>query len=333
MRICAVALGWLAIAQDAPQPERKAPPAATRYAAAISKVQPEYTPEARAAGLQGSVILYAEVSPAGEVQNAEVIQGLGLGLDEKAIEAVRQWRFQPLMADGKPIRSAQSVEVRFLLSPAGSWRIARAGYRVTVPRGERVGQISRPFLNQYTSPEKQCLSERGTVIVEMQISKQGKPSQIRLVAEYGEGAGQAVTQVVPAWRFQPGLADGKVHEASGTLEMECRAAGAFGDHGEDIDLAQVLQVGKGASPPKVLYKVDPDYSEEARKARYMGTVVFSLVVDASGHATHIRVVRSLGPGLDQKAMEAITRWRFTPGMRDGAPVATWANIEVNFRLL
>jgi TonB family protein len=91
--------------------------------------------------------------------------------------------------------------------------------------------------------------------------------------------------------------------------------------------------GGGVSAPVVLYKVDPEYSEEARKAKYSGTVVLQLVVDSSGKAQNIHVVRSLGLGLDEKAIEAVNKWKFRPGYKGGQPVAVQATIEVNFRLL
>jgi protein TonB len=95
----------------------------------------------------------------------------------------------------------------------------------------------------------------------------------------------------------------------------------------------VFRVGGGVSAPVVLFKVDPEYSEEARKAKYSGTVVLQLVVDAAGKAQNIKVVRSLGLGLDEKAIEAVNKWKFRPGYRNGAPVPVLATIEVNFRLL
>jgi TonB family protein len=95
----------------------------------------------------------------------------------------------------------------------------------------------------------------------------------------------------------------------------------------------VYRVGGGVSPPSVLYKVDPDYSAEALRAKLSGSVMISLVVDSDGRARNIRVVRGLGLGLDGKAAEAVARWRFRPGTKDGYPVSVQATIEVNFRLL
>lgn len=93
------------------------------------------------------------------------------------------------------------------------------------------------------------------------------------------------------------------------------------------------RIGGGVSPPTVIYKVEPEYSEEARKAKFQGTVVLFIVVDEHGNPRDLKVIRPLGLGLDQKAIEAVEKWRFNPGKKDGKPVAVQATIEVNFRLL
>jgi TonB family protein len=94
----------------------------------------------------------------------------------------------------------------------------------------------------------------------------------------------------------------------------------------------VFKVGGGVSGPKPVYAPDPDYSEEARKAKYQGVCVLWLVVGPDGKPRDIRVARTLGLGLDEKAIEAVKTWRFEPGMKDGKPVATMVNVEVTFHL-
>jgi protein TonB len=93
-----------------------------------------------------------------------------------------------------------------------------------------------------------------------------------------------------------------------------------------------FRVGGGVSAPKVIYEPDPEYSEEARKAKYQGVCVVQLVVGTDGRPHDIKVQRSLGLGLDEKAIEAVNLWKFEPGMKDGNPVATIINVEVQFRL-
>src|ERR1700688_4733253 len=93
-----------------------------------------------------------------------------------------------------------------------------------------------------------------------------------------------------------------------------------------------FKVGGGVSAPKAIYSPDPEYSEEARKVKHMGTVVLWLVVGPDGKPRDIKVLRTLGLGLDEKAIEAVKNWRFEPALKDGKPVAVQINVEVNFHL-
>jgi TonB family protein len=92
------------------------------------------------------------------------------------------------------------------------------------------------------------------------------------------------------------------------------------------------RIGGGVSAPRAIYDPDPEYSDEARKAKYQGVVVLWVVVGADGTPKDIRISRSLGMGLDERAVEAVRRWRFEPARKDGRPVAVQLNIEVTFRL-
>ncbi len=94
----------------------------------------------------------------------------------------------------------------------------------------------------------------------------------------------------------------------------------------------VFRIGKGVTPPRVIYQTDPEFSEEARKAKYQGTCVLGLVVDANGRPTAIRVLSALGMGLDEKAIESVKNWKFEPGKKDGHDVAVEIAVEVDFHL-
>ena len=94
----------------------------------------------------------------------------------------------------------------------------------------------------------------------------------------------------------------------------------------------VFRVGGGVSAPKPVFSPDPEYSEEARKAKYQGTVVLGLVVGPDGRPRDMKVLRSLGLGLDEKAIEAVKNWRFEPAVKDNKPVAVYISVEVDFRL-
>ena len=91
-------------------------------------------------------------------------------------------------------------------------------------------------------------------------------------------------------------------------------------------------LGGRVTAPREIYNPDPEYSEEARKAKQQGIVVLSLIVDSDGRPRDIHVVRSLGMGLDEKAIEALRKWRFEPARKGGIAVAMRVDVEVSFRL-
>lgn len=94
----------------------------------------------------------------------------------------------------------------------------------------------------------------------------------------------------------------------------------------------ILKVGMGVTPPVAVYSPEPSYSEEALKAKYQGTVVLTIVVGADGAVKQAAVVRSLGMGLDENAIETVRTWRFNPATRCGKAVAVEVSVEIAFEL-
>jgi TonB family protein len=94
----------------------------------------------------------------------------------------------------------------------------------------------------------------------------------------------------------------------------------------------IYHVGGGVAAPQLLFAPDPEFSEEARRAKFQGVCVVSLVVDAQGNPQRVQVVRHLGMGLDQKALAAVKQYRFKPATLQGKPVPVEVNIEVTFRI-
>lgn len=95
---------------------------------------------------------------------------------------------------------------------------------------------------------------------------------------------------------------------------------------------RVYKVDEGVTPPRLIHKVEPAYTEEARDAKIEGTVVLKVEITKEGRAENIVLKKSLDPGLDLNAIEALRQWRFEPGTIDGRPVRVLATVEVNFRL-
>jgi TonB family protein len=105
--------------------------------------------------------------------------------------------------------------------------------------------------------------------------------------------------------------------------------------GSDASVLTVLDYrrqGKEIIPPRLIYSVQPAYTDDARRRKFNGICVLNMIVDTSGYPTHIRIPRSLDPGLDLNAIIATSQYRFTPAMYNGHPVPVAINIEVNYRI-
>jgi protein TonB len=103
--------------------------------------------------------------------------------------------------------------------------------------------------------------------------------------------------------------------------------GEGGGYGDGL-----YHVGGGVAPPQLIYAVDPEFSDEARRAKFQGICVVTLIVDSQGNPQRVRVVSHLGMGLDQKAVDAVRQYKFKPATLQGRPVPVEVNVEVNFRI-
>jgi TonB family protein len=95
----------------------------------------------------------------------------------------------------------------------------------------------------------------------------------------------------------------------------------------------IFGLGQVSTLPALLIKVEPEYSEQARQAKFQGTVLLRVIIDEKGFPRQISVIRPLGMQLDEKAIEAVKHWRFKPATKDGKAVPVEATVEVKFRLL
>lgn len=131
------------------------------------------------------------------------------------------------------------------------------------------------------------------------------------------------------------IANAKSGDTSTAMQQRAEAAQIQAKQAPSNTAEPVLRAGRDIAPPRIVSKIDPGYSDEARKIHYSGTVLLSVIVTPDGSPKNINVLMPLGAGLDEKAVDAVNQWRFQPGTRktDGQPVPVQATIEVNFRLL
>ncbi len=141
---------------------------------------------------------------------------------------------------------------------------------------------------------------------------------------------QAAMEAVQKYRYRPTLLNGEPVEVETEIHVPFTLPGAGAPQSETRSLPQL--VGAGDQIPVPIHKVEPGLTPEARAARVRGTVVLEILIDEEGLVREAKVLRGLGLGLDEKAIEAVSQWKFKPALRDRKPIAVRANVEMNFRV-
>src|SRR3954453_4895051 len=191
------------------------------------------------------------------------------------------------------------------------------------------GHLPKPAMEQITPPEVVIRNEHPKLTAEPTVVM---PPQVKLASNNPPNLGDPKSPVIggpPSNGVGSGAGIGS--GAGGGI-----GSGTGGGVGPGIGGGYgggVFRPGVGGvTAPRAIYKPDPEYSEEARKAKSQGAVVLDLIVDASGRPRGLKGQRGLGMGLDEKALEAVRTWKFEPAEKAGKPVAVAISVEVEFRL-
>jgi TonB family protein len=177
---------------------------------------------------------------------------------------------------------------------------------------------------------------QGAVVLRAIISKTGTIEDLRAISGPEMLKGSAM-DAVKQWTYKPYLLNGEPVEVETTITVNYTFGGDSAEtqgQAPPADNAGITpkRIGGSVSAPIVVYQVNPEYSEQARAAKFSGVVLVNLWVDQNGNPTHVHVLRGVGMGLDEKAVEAVSQYKFKPAMQDGKPVMVELNIEVNFRI-
>ena len=189
-----------------------------------------------------------------------------------------------------------------------------------------VGRLPRSSMQQITPPAAVLRNPRPQLTAEATVIV---PPDIKMAMNEMPNLGDPKSSAtIPS--NGPG-ARGGIGEGSDGGEGPGRGRGV-GPGDEAGRGGDAFRMGKGVTPPRVIYQTDPEFSDEARQSKYQGNCVLGLIVDASGRPTKIRVLNALGMGLDEKAIESVKNWKFEPGKKDGHDVAVEIAVEVDFHL-
>ena len=194
--------------------------------------------------------------------------------------------------------------------------------------------VSPPEVLFYTNPfytrtarEKKV---EGTVTIEGAFDVNGCMKVVRIIKAIGFGLDENALAAVRSWRFSPAKRNGEEPvEAIAQIDIDFSLAAA---PRADYDDIQTDMSAPGVSAPTIIKRVEPQYTDEARQERVVGTVILQAVIQTNGTADILKVVKPLPFGLTESALEALQEWRFMPAVRNGKEIPVAANIEVAFNI-
>lgn len=293
----------------------------------ISRVNPIYPPDAKSAGIQGTVVLAAIISKEGSVAQLRVVSG-PQELQQSALDAVKQWTYRPYLLNGQPTEVQTTITVNYSLeSPSASQAQGSAQqYNGTTLR--KIGNgVSPPVAIYQVEPqfseEARKAKFMGMVLVNLIVDESGSPQNVHVLRGVGMGLDEKAVEAIKQYKFKPAMENGNPVPVSLNVEVNFQVF--------DKAPSPVRKIGGGVSTPIVIHSVPPEYSPEAKAAKTEGIVLVNLIVDQQGIPQNVHVVRGLGNGLDEKAVEAVSQYRFKPAMENGSPVRVELNVEVNFK--
>ncbi|HWF08738.1 MAG TPA: TonB family protein [Bryobacteraceae bacterium] len=305
----------------------------------LKKVAPVWSAEAKTAHLEGTAIVTGVIGADGVPRDMRVTRFVGFGLDEKALEAIAQWKFIPATYADRPIPVFTSIAVDFRLPGGPSrWHLAEAKFKL--PDGG-----TRPSINSALLPvgagispdaidEGQVVGASGriaTATLDFDIDERGVPVHIEVHDASAEIWGNEAIRVLRLWRFNPAMQEGRAIPVPATFTFEWgpRELPASRE-------ASLAYVGRSSAEvlrelhPPVISAPPPEYPLEAQLAGAVGTVVLSLIVDEGGSPKDLRVTEPVGHGLDEAAIAAVSKWKFRPMLINGRAEPVPATIRVDF---
>ena len=288
----------------------------------IKKVEPVYPEEARKAGIEGSVTLEATTDDRGRVQKVKVLNSVP-ELDQAAIDAVKQWVYEPMVIDGKPKGVVFTITCRFSLDNEKGVKAFEGGVtgEDQKPAVRAVGDIKPPKLIKLIKPVYPELARKavieGVVILEATTDVYGRVVDTKILRSIPL-LDQAAIDAVEQWIYEPMIIDGEPRGVIFTVTCTFK-------------LDEPVHAVGDIEPPKLIKKVEPFYPESARKAEIEGTVILEATTDIYGKVKKVEILRSI-PELDQAATDAVKQWVYEPKIIDKKPRGVIFTVTVVFKL-
>jgi TonB family protein len=167
----------------------------------ISQANPVYPAEAKAARVQGTVVLHAVISKEGRIEDLQVLSG-PKELVESALAAVNRWTYKPYLLNGEPTEVETTITVHYSMGGGAEAQPLKVGDGISAP-------VLTYSVNPEYTPEARADKSAGTVLVSLWVDQTGKPTHVNVEKGVGSSLDEKAVEAVQQYRFKPALRDGK----------------------------------------------------------------------------------------------------------------------------
>jgi len=283
----------------------------------IHKVEPKYPEAAIKAKVEGKVVIEATINIAGDVKEAKVLQGHPL-LQQAAVEAIKQWKYEPYIVEGEKKPVQFTVMVNFRLPQESTDKPIALSAQQSPKLIKRV-EPKYP-------PEALKAGVSGKVVIEATTGKEGDVTDT-VVIDGHPLLNPAALDALRQWKYEPYLINGVKKPVKFTVVMNFKL---YKEEKTGTGEGTPLAVSSDQRP-RLFKKADPEYPEDAQKAGIQGKVVIEATTDKEGKVVEAKVIDG-HPLLNQAALKAIQQWEYEPYIINGEKKSVKFTVVMNFHL-
>jgi TonB family protein len=367
MRVTVKTIAWVAAATlssllaQQPIPQAVVPPGAigpdgayrvgdgVTPPTALTRVAGNLPDLARQLRASGEVLLSLVVQADGSIRDVQTVKSAGYGMDERAIESVRKWRFRAGMKDGKPVDVRVQVVISFSVAPEeNTWGAGPLLFDVHPG-------VKPPVLKSGSMPKAVRQSGNEIVVLQFTVNPGGEVADVHAVRGENSASLPVVIASFSKWKFEPASdgntsvpATGKLVMIKGEDQFRYEVATAFRDTGNPEPKARVPSTNT-VSPPivrivpvkirlepeeaskQLVHRVEPTYPPDAKIAGIEGNVILEITIGVDGNVSDVREIT--GPTeLTPAAVAAVKQWQYRPTLYRGRPQLATTEVEIRFKL-
>lgn len=323
------------------------------------KVPPVYPPLARQARIQGTVILNVIITKTGDIGAVRLVSGHPM-LAPSAVEAVKQWRYQPYLVNAEPVEVTTNLQINFTLAdnplPAGG------GGDTTGMQGGAIGKdagglprvseaVMRGLRTQKIDPVYPSTAlqagVQGSILLVVRIDREGGVTDVTFVSGHPLLV-QAAMDAVKQWKYRPYLLNGTPMEVETTVHLSFEPTGGgavIESEAARTDLSRTIyattpgpgdpkraRISQGVATALLVDKVQPEYPPHAREQHIQGNVLLHVIIGNEGNVENVQLITG-HPLLAPAAIDAVRQWRYKPYLLNGQAVEIDTQVLVNFKLV